>query len=245
MLRPRDSIAHWLRHGHGPLATTLRRAATSAVGTYGAYLGYGLVHGALREPYHGPEAMEALPGDELITRPDTTKTFVVDIVAAPGAVWPYLVQMGYGRAGWYGWYPLENGARGSARSIVEAHQDLAIGDLIPDGPRAGEGFGVWRVVDLDPPSAMVLYSRRVATTGREIAVDQPVDEPTLECSWAFVIRETGAGSTLIVRVRVCFLAMEDGLLGHLARRFFDVGDTVMEWTMVEGIKARAERRPAT
>ena len=45
---------------------------------------------------------------------------------------------------------------------------------------------------------------------------------------------------LVVRVRVRFLATDGGIAGRVLRRFFDVGDTVMEWTMLDGIKSRAE-----
>jgi proline iminopeptidase len=240
MLPPRPSIERWVRRGRDPIATTLRRAATSALGTYGAYVGYGLLHAGLREPLRGPEASEPLPGDELVVAPDSTKTFAIDIGAPAQAVWPYLVQMGYGRAGWYGWYPLENGGRGSADRVLDEWQDLAVGDAIPDGPHADQGLGVWRVVELEPARALVLFSRRVALTGRELELGEPVGEPSIECSWAFVLHPTDAGCRLIVRVRVHFLAMDGGLVGQLTRRFFDVGDTVMEWTMLAGIKARAE-----
>ncbi len=241
MMTARESLEQWLRRGQDPVAATIRRAATSALGTYGAYVGYGLFHAALRVPHRGPEASQALPGDELIAAPHSTKTFAIDLAVPPAAVWPYLVQMGYGRAGWYGWYPMENGGQGSVDGILEEWQDLTIGDVIPDGPRADDGFGVWRVVDLDAPTTLVLYSRRVALTGRELELGEPADEPAVECSWAFVLRPEGAGSRLVIRVRVRFLAMDSGLLGDLTRRFFDLGDTVMEWTMLDGIKARAER----
>ncbi len=236
-----NRLERWVRRGRDPFAELVRRAATSAIGTYAAYVGYGLVHPTLRRPDRGPEAYEPLAGDELIAAPETTKTFTIDIDAPPEAVWPYLVQMGFGRGGWYGWYPLENGGRGSAASILEEHQDLEIGDVIPDGPDASVGFGVWRVHDLDAPTTMVLYSRRVATDGRELDLGEPIREPTFECSWAFVLRPRDAGCRLIVRVRARFLATDDGLLARATRRFFDLGDTVMERTMLEGIKQRAER----
>ena len=232
----------WLRHGDDPMASLLRRAGTTALGTYGAYLGYGLLHSGLRRPYAGAEASEPLPGDELIAAPETSKTFAVDIDAPPEEVWPLLVQMGYGRAGWYGWYPLENGGRGSAPGVVPELQHLEIGDVIPDGPRADEGLGVWRVIDLEAPTTLVLFSRRNLVDGREIELGEAINEPAIESSWAFVIVAHDGGSRLLVRVRARFLATDDGVLGALARRFFDVGDTVMEWTMLDGIKARAERR---
>lgn len=237
---PRSAI-EWLRHGRDPMAESLRRAGTSAIGTYSVYVGYGLIHAGLRRPYAGPEASEPLPGDELIDAPESDKTFAIDIGVPPDQVWPYLTQMGYGRAGWYGWYPLENGGRGSASGIVPELQSLAIGDVIPDGPHADEGKGVWRVIDLEPPATMVLFSRRALVSGQEIELGQAINEPTIECSWAFIVRPQGAGSRLIVRVRARYLAIDSGVVGSLARRFFDLGDTVMEWTMLDGIKARAER----
>ncbi len=240
MLSTAEILEHWAKHGRGPVASVFRRAATSAIGTYGAYVGYGLMHAALREPFRGAEAFEPLPGDGLVGLPDTEKTFVIDIAAPREVVWRYLVQMGYGRAGWYGWYPMENGGRGSADVILEEWQGLAVGDLIPDGPRAGEGRGVWRVVELERDVMMVLFSRRVATDGREIAAGTATHEPTIECSWAFVLRPTPRGCRLVVRVRVRFLAIDRGLSGRVLRRFFDLGDTVMEWTMLGGIKTRAE-----
>jgi proline iminopeptidase len=244
MLTTTDLIEHWARNGRGPVATRLRRAATSALGTYGAYLGYGLLHRELRKPCAGPDAALPLPGDGLIAFPDSTKTFARDIWAPPEHVWPYLVQMGFGRAGWYGWYPMENGGRGSVSTILAEWQDLAVGDLIPDGPRADEGLGVWRVVELEPARTMVLYSRRALSTGRELDAGASDGSPSVECGWAFCLVPVVAGCRLVVRVSVKFDGVERSLAGRLLRRFFDVGDTVMEWTMLDGIKARAERRAA-
>jgi hypothetical protein len=242
MLTTLDVIEHWARHGRGSLATKVRSVATSALGTYGAYLGYGLLHGDLRKPFDGAEANAPLAGDDLVARPDSMKTFVRDIWAPPDAVWPYLVQMGFGRGGWYGWYPMENGGRGSLPGVIGLWQELAVGDVIPDGPRASEGLGVWRVVELEPSRAMVLFSRRVLTTGREIEPGVRAGEPTVECSWAFVLRRIAGGCRLIVRVRAKFVGADAfGLTGRVLRRVFDVGDTVMEWTMLDGIKHRAER----
>jgi proline iminopeptidase len=245
IMRPRDAAITWVRRARDPLAELVRRAATSALGTYGAYVGYGLLRPELRTPLRGGEADEPLAGDGLVAEPQAIKTFAVDVAAPPDAVWPWLVQMGYGRAGWYGWYPLENGGRGSADGVLPGLQALARGDLIPDGPRADEGRGVWRVIELVPREMLVLFSRRVATTGEELDADAPITAPTIECSWAFIVRPTKTGSRLIVRVRARFLGADDGVLARLARHVFDLGDTVMEWTMVDGIRARAERAAAT
>jgi hypothetical protein len=47
------------------------------------------------------EAFGTLPGDEIIPHPMAEWTRGVTVRAAPERIWPWLVQMGYGRAGWY------------------------------------------------------------------------------------------------------------------------------------------------
>lgn len=235
---------HWVRHGRGPVASLVRRATGSAVGTYAAYAVHGLRHPELRVRWLGPEAAAPLPGDALVVSPDIDKTFAVDIATPLERVWPLLVQMGYGRAGWYTWYPFDNGGVASPEGVVDQLQDLEVGDIVPDGPNAYDGFGVWEVAALQPNRHLVLFSRRVPTTGREVGPGEVTDEPLLECSWAFVLTERPHGCRLVVRVRVRVIGALAGPLASVARRFFDVGDTVMNWTMLDGIKARAERAAA-
>ena len=45
------------------------------------------------------EARRTLPGDERVPSPNITTTMAVAIRAPAGEVWPWLAQMGYGRAG--------------------------------------------------------------------------------------------------------------------------------------------------
>jgi hypothetical protein len=61
-----------------------------------------------------------------------------------------------------------------------------------------------------------------------------------------VLRPIAGGCRLIVRVRAKFLGADAfGLAGRVLRRVFDVGDTVMEWTMLDGIKHRAQATAAS
>ena len=53
--------------------------------------------GATRE-----EVVRAMPGDEIQPRPIFDATRAITIGAAPDRIWPWLVQIGYKRAGWYG-----------------------------------------------------------------------------------------------------------------------------------------------
>jgi hypothetical protein len=223
------------------LPRPLRRVVTSAVGTYAAYVAYGLVHPRLlRSTATSLERGDELPGDDLVPEADWCRDFATTIAAPADEIWPWLAQMGYGRAGWYGWYPYENGGRGSPHEIIPALQDLASGDIIPDGPHADAGFGVWRVHELEPNVALVLHSRRHPTTGLEVEPDG--DQTYIDCSWSFVLVPILAARTrLVVRVRAKVHAGSAGrIAARAARLVFGLGDAVMENTMLRGIRARAE-----
>ena len=73
-----------------------------------------------------------MPGDEIAPRPIFNATRAVTIDASPAAIWPWLVQIGYGRAGWYSamdWF--DNAGVPSADRIVPALQRLEVGDTMP------------------------------------------------------------------------------------------------------------------
>ncbi|MCW2704950.1 MAG: hypothetical protein JWQ37_2945 [Blastococcus sp.] len=82
-------------------------------------------------------------------------------------MWPWLVQMGFGRAGWYSYDRLERAAGigdfaegDSARSVLPQFQSLAVGDSVPLGPGTGPTAAV-----VDPPRALVLRMTMNALTG--------------------------------------------------------------------------------
>ena len=95
-----------------------------------------LCWGATRE-----EAAEALPGDELTPKPRVQSTRAITIEATPERVWPWIVQMGIERGGFYthDWFErllfharyVEG--RHSATRIHPELQELKVGDLIPYG----------------------------------------------------------------------------------------------------------------
>lgn len=49
------------------------------------------------------EKRRPLPGDGMVPNPIFTSTHAVTIDAPPEDVWPWIAQMGGGRAGWYSW----------------------------------------------------------------------------------------------------------------------------------------------
>jgi hypothetical protein len=85
-----------------------------------------------------------MPGDELSRHPTFLATRAITIEAAPEAIWPWLLQMGYKRAGFYGYDIFENmgSPRGipSAQTIVPELQHFKVGDEVPISPAGGLVF---------------------------------------------------------------------------------------------------------
>jgi hypothetical protein len=76
-----------------------------------------------------------MPGDELDPRPTFLAIRAITIEGTPEEIWPWLLQMGYGRAGFYGYDILENlGSRRGIRSadrVLPESQQLKVGDEVP------------------------------------------------------------------------------------------------------------------
>ena len=81
------------------------------------------------------ELIQAMPGDYLDPEPEFFATRAITIAGTPEEIWPWLLQMGYGRAGYYGYDILENigspyGIR-SADRILPEFQQFKAGDEVP------------------------------------------------------------------------------------------------------------------
>jgi hypothetical protein len=94
-----------------------------------------------------------IEGDDILPDADTHLTHAVTIDAPAQDVWPWLVQMGCRRAGWYSWDLLDNAGVRSAECIVPELQHLEVGDVLPARPGGAEGVKVRRNV---PERALVL-----------------------------------------------------------------------------------------
>ncbi len=194
-----------------------------------------------------------LPGDELVAGPDTSDTRSLRLEAPPAAVWPWLVQMGWGRGGWYSYDRLDTD-QPSAETILEEFQDLAEGDLVPTDP--GGGF-VARIVD--PGRALVLYLDtelvQAQREAEEAGDDTPaglqaagmvssIAMPRFRASWALVLEPAAGGGTwLIERMRVW--TGQGGLSQQLGMPFMGLGVFLMTRKHMLGIKERAERHART
>lgn len=113
-------------------------AATSVAVAYTRYLRpWQLTWGATPD-----EVSRALPSDHLVPRPSFNATRAITIAASPEEVWPWLVQVGLTRAGWYSYDILDNLGRPSARRIIPELQHLTAGDIIPMSPNGKQGMAV-------------------------------------------------------------------------------------------------------
>jgi hypothetical protein len=184
------------------------------------------------------ELLLPLPGDDLVAEPADQVTRAVTIAAEPEDVWPWLVQIGADRAGFYSYDWLENlfglGIH-SADDVVEAWQQREVGDVVYAN-RAGTGG--WCVMDLRPNEALVLATANMAEN-RPLRRDEQL---RWEFLWTFALRRAPAGGTrLLVRERTGFgSAATRALLSPLGPVSF-----IMSRRMMLGIKARAEAAAGT
>jgi hypothetical protein len=88
------------------------------------------------------ELARSMPGDEVVARPSFDSTRAVTVNATPEDIWPWIVQIGFGRAGWYSYDLLDNLGRHSSERILPELQHVNDGDLIPMGPGAETGMWV-------------------------------------------------------------------------------------------------------
>jgi hypothetical protein len=183
------------------------------------------------------ESTAALPGDDLVRdRWRTTRAITIDATAED--IWPWLVQMGYGRAGWYSYDWLErvigagNFAEGSsAQSVLPQFQSLAVGDSVP---LSADG-GLTAVV-VDPPRALVLRMAMSVLTG---APARDGDRAVLDWTWAFVLVSSGPRSSrLLVRVRADYRPRALRMLFPLV---LEPVHLLMERAMLRGVRRRVDQ----
>ena len=165
------------------------------------------------------EVSRKLPGDELLADAGIVSTRAITIDAPPGAIWPWLVQMGSGRGGVYTYDWIENlfglDMR-SARRILPQYQGVKVGDEFPLGP----GRPAMRIAVLDPERTFTL---RFAD-GNWV--------------WIFALSAEDGHTRLISRNRIAAAgAWPARLFGMLV---MEPGSLIMERKMLLGIKERAE-----
>jgi hypothetical protein len=168
-----------------------------------------------------------LAGDDLIPEPIGSVNHAITIRRPPRDVWPWLVQMGAGRAGWYAYDFIDNGGHPSAKRILPEYQKITVGEILPAVPNATD---VFVVAQYEPERSLVLAWR--LPTGR------------YQTTWAFFLEPYREGQTrLIVRGRVAAGYRPYGLPQWIALPLGRTAHFIMERKQMLGIARRAESLP--
>ena len=163
------------------------------------------------------EIERSIPGDDIVGKPSFNATRAVTIHAPADNIYPWIVQMGVTRAGWYSYDLLDNLGKPSADSILTRHQNIQVGDVIPMSPDGKQGM---RVKDFRKNEWMLWWDNKGDNT------------------WVWGIYLEGDNSSrLITRVRLKYRWVSFSILFSMLVEFFDL--PMMRKSML-GIKRRAE-----
>lgn len=197
----------------------------------------------LRRESTKAEAGRALPGDNLVSEPKCGYTQAITIRASVSEVWPWLVQIGYKRAGWYSHDFLHRlvgiagsvgDERGSAKRIIPALQNLKVGDVVDIAPGMS-----YVVADIEPERLLILQSRVDTNTWQSVPNSELLPETYFISSWVWLLEPIDEKRTrLIVRVRSDYnLGLLSTLIMSMAN---ELGRLVMQPKTLRILKQRAE-----
>jgi hypothetical protein len=197
------------------------------------------------------ESSRPLPGDDLVPAAGIDETRAITIDAPPSAIWPWLVQMGYGRAGWYSYDRID--MRGASADAVNPDwQHLEVGQMVPTHPAGG-----FKVAALEPERSLVLYmdsatvgARKAAGAGGAEATPAGLKAagalgsmamPEFKGTWTFHLEPLGERRTRLLE-RFRFEA-PDQPGSRFARPAMGFGVFLMSRKQMLGLKQRAEHGP--
>jgi hypothetical protein len=190
-------------------------------------LRWGAAEDEVRRPY---------PGADLIPGGVRGATMAVTIDAPPSEVWPWLVQMGCNRAGWYSWDRLDNGGVRSTEHLHAEWQEISVGDRLASTPSGSAWF---EVAALEPERFMGL---RAALDLRGRPFDTAGRRPRFfsDSLWGFRLEELTGGRTRLVvsgyaATRPRFLLA----IGNFV--FWEPAHWIMQTRQFANLRRRAER----
>jgi len=158
-----------------------------------------------------------LPGDEFVVKPNFNATRAITIKSTPDSIWPWIIQIGSGRAGWYSIDWIDNGGHKSATTILSKFQNIEVGQFIPFTPNQKNGMWVKTYHEFDH----ILW------------VDKAGNATWL---W-YLIPISPSQTRLLTRLRSKYIWKGFWIIYYLVA---DVGDIVMMTKCMKGIKKRAE-----
>jgi proline iminopeptidase len=193
----------------------------------------------LRSGASDEEVRGSYPWAEVIAGGRRGATMAVTIDAPPSQVWPWLVQMGCDRAGWYSWDRLDNGGAPSADRIHPEWQRLAVGDRLASTP---SGRAWFQVAALEPERFLGLRATIDLRSGRPFDPGGPRPRYYVDALWGFQLSAwPGRRTRLVVSG---YASARPRLLQMIADRlFWEPAHWVMQTRQLANLKRRAERRP--
>lgn len=184
------------------------------------------------------EVHRSLPGDDLVPHPKWGYTQAITIQASATNIWPWLVQMGQGRGGFYSYEWLENLVGcdiHNADRIIPEFQHLEVGDSIRLHPKV-PGL---TVAILELHRALVLHARADTQTGNTFELTDTMPGKYINTTWMWFLDELDEGNTrLISRGRGDYRGLGNTLSSGPC--FMEPIGFVMSRKMLLGIKQRAE-----
>ena len=166
------------------------------------------------------EVRGLMPGDEIVPKASLNATRAITIDAPPELVWPWIVQMGYRRAGFYTYALLDNAGFESADRVLEDYQPPKIGDWMPMAKNVNE---------------------TTAFKVKAFAINEWLLWEKPDSTWAWKLLPQEGGRTRLVsrlKMRYAWERPASAILGLVLLEF---GDFPMMRRVMKGIKARAER----
>jgi hypothetical protein len=165
------------------------------------------------------EVAGAMPGDEIVPKASFNATRAITIDAAPERVWPWIVQMGYRRAGFYTYALLDNAGYDSADRVLPEYQDPKVGDWMPMSRKVNETTA-FKVKAFEPNQWLVW------------------EKP--DSTWSWKLAPLNRDRTrLITRLKQRY-AWESPASAIAALVLLEFGDFAMIRRVLKGIRARAE-----
>lgn len=184
------------------------------------------------------EVASPYPGGDLVPGGERAATMAVTIEASQEQVWPWLVQMGGDRGGWYSWDRLDNGGRSSAQEVHPEWQGLALGDHVKYWTRSGP-VDAWEVAALEQNHFLGLRGLS-DLRGRNLDPKQPRPSAYVEGLWGFLLNELPGGRTRLIIAG--YQAIRPRWLGRFVFYWFYVPVTwIMQARMLAVLKRNIER----
>ena len=175
------------------------------------------------------EASRKIPGDELIPANPFRSTMATDINASPENIWPWLVQVGWGKAAFYSYNIFESLLGMDLHNADQIHpewQDVSVGDTIwMSHPRQKALFPLTRVEEIKPPHELVFALYRA---------EDPDTKPS--GAWSFILEPLDDKKTrLLTRLQVVSPTTKGKFMVYF---FLEPAHFIMQQGMFKGLKKR-------